>query len=401
MRKKVLVDSILSIISSAIPIVVLQLFILPIIANRLGNEQYGLAVTLISLATLFSLPLGNVLNNIRLLLDEKYKERHIEGDFNLLLLGSVVINMIVMVVGTIYYDPNYSIFSIILVVLFSSLNLVREYLIVTFRIILDYKSILVNNLFLGAGYLFGLSVFLVFEYWQLVYFFGAFFSLIYIMRYSNLLQESFKTTLFFKDTLYETVVLFISVFLKSMMTYADKLLLFPLLGASAVSIYYSANLMGKIISMAITPISSVMLSYLTKMKIMKTKSFNLILLFTSILGIIGYVIILFISKPILEILYPAWAEESLKLIPVTTATVIVGVVSSVIHPIILRFNHINWQLWINLLNLVIYVICAFIFYNYYGLIGFCVGMLIANVIKLLIMIFAFFQNHRTKTKKLV
>lgn len=271
----------------------------------------------------------------------------------------------------------------------------------TFRIVLNYKSILINNLFLGAGYLFGLLIFFVFEYWQLVYLFGALFSLIYITRYSDLLQESYKTTLFFKETLYETIILFISVFLKSMMTYADKLLLFPLVGASAVSIYYSANLMGKIISMAITPISSVMLSYLAKMKIMKTKSFNLILLFTSILGVIGYVIILFISQPILEILYPAWANESLKLIPVTTATVIVGVISSVIHPIILRFNHINWQLWINLLNLVIYVVCAFIFYNYFGLLGFCVGMLIANVIKLLIMIFAFFQNYSSKNKKMV
>ncbi|WP_253210742.1 lipopolysaccharide biosynthesis protein [Tetragenococcus halophilus] len=401
MRKKVIFDSILSIISSAIPIVVLQLFILPVVANKLGNEQYGLAVTLISLATLFSLPLGNVLNNIRLLLDEKYKEHHIEGDFNLILLGSIIINMIVMVIGTIYYEPSFSIISIILVVLFSSLNLIREYLIVTFRIILNYKSILINNLFLGIGYLFGLLIFFIFEYWQLVYFFGALFSLIYITRYSNLLQESYRSTPFFKETLYETVVLFISVFLKSMLTYADKLLLFPLVGASAVSIYYSANLMGKIISMAITPISSVMLSYLAKMKLMKVKSFNLILLFTSVLGIIGYVVILFISKPILEILYPAWADESLKLIPITTATVIVGVISSVIHPIILRFNHINWQLWINLLNLLIYVVCAYIFYNYYGLIGFCVGMLIANVIKLLIMIFAFFQNRRPKKEKLV
>ncbi|MDN6572619.1 MAG: hypothetical protein L0L22_16720, partial [Staphylococcus equorum] len=146
MKKKVIFDSILSIISSAIPIVVLQLFILPIIANRLGNEQYGLAVTLISLATLFSLPLGNVLNNIRLLLNEKYKEHHVEGDFNLILLSSIVFNMIVMVIGTVYYEPEFSITSIVLVVLFSSLNLIREYLIVTFRIVLNYKSILINSL---------------------------------------------------------------------------------------------------------------------------------------------------------------------------------------------------------------------------------------------------------------
>ncbi|TCK93143.1 hypothetical protein EDC19_1322 [Natranaerovirga hydrolytica] len=392
-KRKIIIDSILSIIASAIPIIVLQLIVLPIVGLKLGDTEYGIAVTLISMATLFSLPFGNVLNNIRLLMDVEYKDKNISGDFNILVFSSIVINAIIMVIGTIYYENSFSLISILLVVIFSGLNILREYLIVTFRIIINYKSILINNIILGIGYLFGLLVFSYLGYWQLIYVFGASFSLAYINKKSNLLKEGFVKTKLFKKTTYKSLILFISIFMKSLLNYADKLILFPLLGPSAVSVYYSATLMGKIISMAITPISGVMLSYLAKMSRFKMKDFILMVSLVSIVGFLGYFIILIVSEPILNLLYPHWADESLSLIHITTATAIVGVITSVIHPVILRFNHINWQLFINFINLVIYVVCVMIFYNLYGLIGFCLGMLIASLIKLLIMIFVFVYNY--------
>ena len=392
-KRKIIIDSILSILASAIPIVVLQLIVLPIVGLRLGDTEYGTAVTLISMATLFSLPFGNVLNNIRLLMDVEYRDNNISGDFNILVFSSIVINAIIMIIGTIYYENGFSLISILLVVIFSGLNILREYLIVTFRIIINYKSILINNIILGIGYLFGLLVFSYLGYWQLIYVFGASFSLAYINKKSNLLKEGFVKTKLFKKTTYKSLVLFISIFMKSLLNYADKLLLFPLLGPTAVSVYYSATLMGKIISMAITPISGVMLSYLAKMSRFKMKDFILMVSLVSIVGFLGYFIILIVSEPILNLLYPHWADESLSLIHITTATAIVGVIISVIHPVILRFNHINWQLFINFINLVVYVVCVMIFYNLYGLIGFCMGMLIASLIKLLIMIFVFAYNY--------
>ncbi len=392
-NRKIIFDAILSIIASAIPIVVIQLIVLPIVGMRLGDTKYGLVVTLISMATLFSLPFGNVLNNVRLLMEGKYRQNNITGDFKILLTGSMVINSIIMIVGTIYYEGYFSPIDVFLVILFSSLNLMREYLIVSFRIAINYKAILFNNLILGIGYLFGLITFYIIDYWQFVYVFGSSFSLLYIIKNSNLMNENFTKTQLFKTTTYKSLVLFFSIFMKSILTYADKLLLFPLLGPTAVSIYYSATLMGKIISMATTPISGVMLSYLAKMERVKIKFFFLIISLTTMIGFIGYLIILFISDPILNFLYPNWANESMKLIHITTATAIIGMISSIIHPILLRFSNINWQLFINAINLIVYIIGVFVLYNIYGLIGFCVGILLANVIKILIMIMVFIFSY--------
>lgn len=395
-KRKILFDAMLNIIASAIPIVILQIIALPIIGLHLGDTKYGLAVTLISFATLFSLPFGNVLNNVRLLMDSQYKQNDIVGDFNVLLFVSIIINSIIMVVGTIYYVGYCSPINILLMIVLSGLNLMREYLIVSFRITLDYKAILINNTILGIGYLAGLILFSIVGYWQLVFIAGAIVSLIYIIISSKLLNENFTKTKLFKETTYKSVILFLSTFMKSILNYADKLLLFPLLGPIAVSVYYSATLMGKIISMVITPISGVMLSYLARMDRMKMKSFFLFLIANIGIGIFGYIIILIISEPILKSLYPNWASESLKLIYITTATAMVGVICSVIHPIILRFNHINWQIFINAFNLIIYIICVFVSYNLYGLIGFCSGMLISSIIRLLTMISVFVYSYRKK-----
>lgn len=393
MKKKIIYDAFLNIVASSLPLIALQLLILPVVGSVLGDAQYGLIITLVSLTTLLSHPFGNVLNNIRLLQNDNYDEKKYCGDFNILLVCCIIINSIIMIVGTIYYDNEYSIISILLVVMISIFTLAREYFIVAFRIKLDYKAILMNNVILGIGYLLGLGIFHLFGYWQFIYIIGSISSLSYIMNKTNLIHEGFKRTPLFKDTTYKSLVLFLSVFMKTALSYADKLVLFPLLGPRAVSIYYTATILGKLITRIITPVSGVMLSYFAKMKKFKMKDFIQILSLTAIVGVIGYVISILISEPILKFLYPNWANESLNLIYITTATTIFGVMSSVIHPIVLRFNNVNWQLLISGSNLVVSVIAVILLFNMFGLYGFCLGLLVANVIKLLIMISIFIFNY--------
>lgn len=393
-KKKLVGDVSLNLIASAVPIILLQLLILPLIASRLGDKEYGLAITLVSLFTLTSHSFGNVLNNIRLLQNKEYDERGYEGDFNFLLITCLIISTVLTTAGAVYYGKSLSLFDILLIVIITCFILLREYLIVSFRLILNYKAILVNNFILGIGYLAGLTLFYLIGIWQLVYLVGSVSSLLYIIKSTNLLKESYKRTPLFKPTLYKSTILFIAGFTGTVLSYADKLILYPLLGPTAVSIYYSATIIGKMISMGITPISGVMLSYLARMDKVKQKSFLLLLAGTFMIGIVGYFTCILISKPLLHLLYPAWAEESLKLIYITVATAVVGAMSSVIKPLVLRFNSINWQIVLSTVNLVIYLICAFIFYTLYGLLGFCIGILISAVINLFLLITIFLTNYR-------
>lgn len=392
LRKKFIFDSLLNIFATAVPLIILQFIALPFVAKVIGNEQYGTVVTLISLFTLFSLPFGNVLNNIRLLINNEYKHNKISGDFNILLVASILISSLLMIFGSAFYYEEFSLINILLMLTISSLSLLKEYLIVSFRIELNFKGIFVNNILLAVGYLIGTIIFYFLKYWQSIFIVGLAFSLIYIIRNSNLLKEPFRITPLFKKTSYKSIILFCSGFLKTALSYADKLLLFPLLGPQAVSVYYTATIFGKIMSIVFSPINSVILSYLSRMNKFKMTRFIYILVILSVIGILGYFIIIAVSYPLISFLYPDWAEESLELIYITTASAVISVISSVLHPFILKFNNINWQILISGANLTLYVIFAVIFYNLYGLFGFCVGILLANTSKLILMILIFSVN---------
>lgn len=394
-KKKFFIDTLYNIIAMAIPIVILQFVTLPFIGFRLGEEDYGFIVTVISLYSLFSFPFGNVLNNIRLLYDAEYKKMRVSGDFNFLLATSLFLSTLSMIFGMYYFVENFSLLSLLSILLISSLNLVREYLIVYFRLHLDFKAIMYNNYLLGIGYIYGTYLFELTGKWQFIFLLGYGFSLFYIIKKSDLVFEPLVFTKLFKKTTYNSTILLISSLLKNLLNYADKLLIFPFLGPAAVSIYYSSTLIGKILSMIITPVNGVILSYLVKYERFSNKRFILILFATGIVGVIGYVLSIVISPFVLHLLYPIWAEESLHYIFVTTATAIVGLICSVVSPFVLKFTHLNWQLLINGSNVLVYVISSIYLYQQYGLMGFCIGILISNVYQLFLMVGIFlFKNKK-------
>ncbi|MFA6707928.1 MAG: hypothetical protein WCR91_08515, partial [Sphaerochaetaceae bacterium] len=68
-KKKIIKDVLLNIVATALPIIILQLIIQPIVAKRVGSESYGLMLTLIGVIQIGVGIFGNSLNNIRLLSD--------------------------------------------------------------------------------------------------------------------------------------------------------------------------------------------------------------------------------------------------------------------------------------------------------------------------------------------
>lgn len=93
-KRKIVLDMILNIVATAIPTIVLQLLILPALAWDMPDEKYGLLVTILAFLNVVPSTMGNVLNNIRLLYNNKYIEKKYEGDFNIILLLLMGINII-------------------------------------------------------------------------------------------------------------------------------------------------------------------------------------------------------------------------------------------------------------------------------------------------------------------
>src|SRR5699024_7437143 len=167
-HKKIIEDIIFNIIGLMMPMAVLQFISLPYIASILGAETYGETTFLISVFTLIALPLGNVLNNVRLLENNKYKKENIVVDFNYLLINSIIYSSIIFfIVSTQIGFISFK--NIIFLLVIILLTIIKEYYVVSFRLELNFKKIMLHNLFLSMGYLLGTYLFKLTGNWEYIY----------------------------------------------------------------------------------------------------------------------------------------------------------------------------------------------------------------------------------------
>jgi O-antigen/teichoic acid export membrane protein len=401
LKNGVVGNMILNIIAGAVSVCSLQLIILPYLGRVMEETTYGLVVTLLSILNIIPATFGNSLNNIRLLYRKDYEQNNIVGDFNVILVIEALITLIVTIPLTFFYIEKSSIsenviLHILLIGLLSIFWIIREYFIVAFLLELQYKNILINNCLLALGYFLGLFLFNFINYWEIIYITGYILSLIYIFFKTDLWKEKLNTTVLFPTVIKENFIYIAASLLYRLTAYADKMLLYPILGGIEISVYYVATLSSKVISLLITPISGVMLSYLSKIKKSDAKkTFTSVFIIGGSVCIIGYFLCLFLSQPLLSVLYPQYRDRAMEYVPVTTATIVISVFISLINPFILRYLVMKWQVLINLITLIIYVFGTLTLLKFYGLRGFCIGCLIANIVKLLVML----QVYRTAKKR--
>lgn len=394
-KSKIIIgDMMLNVIASVLPVIILQFFIIPMVAKSYDDYNYGLMITLISLVTVSVQSISVSLTNSRLLLDSSYKSAGISGDFNVLLIIYSIANILIVAIGTYLYEGYFNLLNVFLIVVFAIIQLVRRYLIVSFRLNLNFKNILYSNIILMIGYLGGLVLFLFIQKWQLIYILGELVSLLFVIKKTGLLVEPYKKTFLFKKTFIYGLIIFIASFLDTVTSNIDRLFLYPLLGPKMVAIYYVSTLFGKMILMLVGPINNVILSYLSKMKQFNISSFKLMISLSAIIGILSYVFIILLSEPILNFLYPMYASEAIKLTYITTLTAIAMMLSSVINPVIMKFCNISWQIWVNVINIVFYLLLAYYLVGLYSIYGFCYASLIAAILKVIILVIVYVRNHK-------
>ena len=397
MKKKIFFDMALNIFATAIPTFALQLIILPILACSMPDAKYGLLVTILAILNVVPSTMGNVLNNIRLLYNNDYIENGYEGDFNVILLLLTGINLIIVSGFLFLYERPFSCISLFLTLLASVIWIMKEYFIVAFRIKIDYIAIMNNNLLQVVGYGLGYLLYRITNRWQFIYLIGYAISLIYIFTHCSIWKEKFVITPLFKNTTWQTILLLVSNLLNRIITYADKILIFPILGGSVVSVYYAATIFGKVVSLMITPINSVVLTYLAKVKKKKDDMFSSSFILGLIVCALGYIICIVISRPVLTILYPQYVDEAMKYIFITTGTTVVYALISIVNPFILKFFDMKWQIRINGGTVVLYILLCMGLLKIWGLYGFCIGALLTNLFKLIFML-AVYMKCNTQSK---
>ncbi len=376
--KKLISDIIYSFFSSALPVVVLQFVVQPMVSDRVGEELFGEILTIIGVVNIFLGMFGTPLNNTRLLEDGSYKEK---GDFQIILYASVAISIVLQYVCLALYGFKLDFLSHIILTLYNAFSIVVVYLAAELRIHLCYGKILISKVLQTIGYCIGFGLFCLSDRWEYVFLFGSICELGYLLVFTNIWKEPFKRTSKMKGTLGRYSVLILSTAMYLIITYADRLIIYPNFGGNEVATYYSATIIGKAITMITGPLGSVMLTYTAKMQQINRKQYSMIVLFTAVAATVGFIVSQIMSKPLIGFLYPNTLPDALHYTPVTNATCMVGLFYSFCWPVVLKFGGKGSPIVFAIVKIVGYLSIAFLGMKTYGINSVCWGGFIATLIQ--------------------
>lgn len=366
----------------------IQLIILPQVSRIMNNEDYGLMLTLISVVDIIAITLGATLCNVRLISLSEYKDKGLNGDYNIYCVFYASISAILTMIISLFYIKKFS-FHIIFIGIMAATAFLFSYSQVSIRLNKKFHYDLISSLLLSLGFLMGYLLYRVTNLWPLIYISGYSFGSVFCgIIVGKFYQEPIYITSQFNKTNKKIIELGSSSFIKQLTTYADRLILYPILGGKLVAIYYAATLVGKVVSLASTPLNSLFLSYIDKPKDNIKQYLTKIILYSLIFSFFLYWICLLCSRPILFILYPQYYESAMSIIYLTVFSAMIEVVISIITPFTLKLFDTSLQIIISIISTSIYFCSTLILLTNYKLLGFCIAIILSSIAKLVVIIFA-------------
>lgn len=394
--KNFLSDMTLNMIGFGIYIIAQQIILLPTLSKLVEDNTYSSVVLYISILNIVCNVTGGELGNTRLVRNSVYKEKDILGDFSkILVIISPIISLILL---PIFLILKYSIIETIFLIATILMANIRLYSTCYYRLERKFYKVIIQNLIYLVGIIISLFVLKSGGNICLILFMPEVISLIYALKNSDLIKMKLNSTTELKNTVKKYSELGFLSFLTNLMSYFDKIFIYPLLGGATVAIYYAVNSMSKIVSLITNPMSSVILSWVSNMKLNVEK----IAKKSAIIIIPMIFIVALITVPLtyisLRILYPDFVEKALILIIPISITAALDMASSLIKSILLKYCNTKKITISYITYLVVFIILGSILVNKNGLIGFAIANVIAKTL-MFILFFVLLLNLRTATKE--
>lgn len=387
-RKIFFINLIYSSISSILPLIIIQAIVMPLISKEIGASFYGDLITSITMINIVSVNIGSGLHSSRLLNKTK-KDQSVGIIFNNILIKWLIINTVIILFLTVIYLKIYD-FSMIIVILFYSLSsLIINYIIVEFRLKLNYKKILIHNIVMSLSTLicfFILRLIYNFTDFMLAFLVGNVMTIFYdliALRYK--LRFQFKKD-YDKDINKSTNFYIFSTFLISTGIYFDKIIIFPIIGSENVSYLYVATLLGKSILTVIGSFLGLLLSYIINIDLISQKQVKFFIIFSMIISIFTFFSILIFNDIFVSFLYFDYIEIIKKYTLIIAFSYSILVFINILFVLFLKIYESILVLQLNFIYFVFYIICGIIFTYIYGLEGFIWSTIIVNSTKLLYII---------------
>lgn len=389
-KKKIAGDFIYTFIALLLVNVVLQIVIYPIINRFYSSEVLGDIVYYTGVIYTLSASIGGAVANQKLLLRDKYK--HTNSDFNVIILG---VNAIVFVfLFVIAVASNIGILAAFLYGAAGCLVFLRYYAEVEFRLTKNFKGYLFYYILVSIGYLIGLGAFLLTDLWYFIFIIGESVAIAYVLIKGNIFKSQPKSGEIAVITKLVTV-LSVSYLLGALAAHYYKIFINLYFGGDDVTVYYVSSFFGKSLDLVITPITTLMLSYLSrKNKNIANLSAKKVLSISFISGVILYIGFVVATPIYCSLLYPNLYEKVFEINFIVNIAQAFSVVSSILIVLILIKYGTKAHFIIQAIFVAIYVISSSVLSVPFGLIGFAIGACIGYFCKCIMIIIISYIRRR-------
>ena len=391
-------DFIYNIVASIILTGIMQIVVYPFLASKLTGDAYGTLLTTMGIINTIIVSLGNTLNNVRLIMNSNYVKDNENGDFQIILFASEALGIIASLIVTIFVF-KLKIVQTVLLCLVVILGLAKSYYCVSFRLQLNFKLILLQNVFGAIGYGLGIVVFFVLHEWPIPFLFAELSQLIFVICVSSLWREPFAKTKRFATCTSKYFILILTGLSSSLILYLDRIIIYPLIDGEAVSIYTIASVFGKSLGIIMTPIAGVLLSYYAQIDfVMTVRRFRKTNIISLIFGAFFIVCTIFISPIVTKLLYPSFYDQVSPFLFVANLAATINVIGNLTQSAVLKYAPTWLQIIKEAIYCLTYVLLGLLLLKPYGLFGFCIASIVANSVKLLsLYIIGEFFIRRLKT----
>lgn len=382
-KLRVAQDLVYVVFSSALNNAALQFVLYPVFERRLGEERYGEALFLITLANVCGMAIGGSANMTYLTSRKKYKTT--SGDFLWILsvLSAITLSVCAFFVIPCVATPVEFILGELLIWVTIFIN----YSFVDFQLRDDYRGYFIFSLITIAGCIAFLPLFFSTGLWALALVCGNLAGMLYVCVVGRIYKPPFAKSEDRGHVVKATLTLSGSQMINYGMQNIDRFLVLPVLGGTAVTLYYVASLLSKTLSMITGPINTLIIGYLSQKgrKLTGKMYLGINVLLLAGTAVFGAVVV--VVSPLvlgLPILYPDLLEKVREwILPASIAQLLV-IASSILIALDIVVAPPKMQMVIQSTYAVIYLILAFIMAKTGGLRGFVTASVIAGIIRYLV-----------------
>lgn len=368
--KTFLKDLFINTFSFSLYIIAQQLFFMPIMGKFLDELTFANFVIYIAVFSILSNALGSELGIVEQVLGDNVK-----GNYKRILRIISTVSFLVTMLILLYL--KFKMFDCIMLSIVVYFANYRLFYCGLFRKNKEFKTVFIQNIYYLIGMTLGLLIFYKTKAIWVPSLLAEFMANIYSYKKGKIeLNYKGETSNEILKTF--TSFSFIS-FLNNLLTYFDKIIIYPILGTFAVNTYYSTTAMSKIVNMIINPLHGVLLTWIKKGK-NNTKIINKFIICCIPVILISIALCLPMTYVAVKFLYPQYLSEATKIILPVSLGLGLNVGVTLLKSLLLKFVEYKKLIFTYVIYFISFVLISIIMSKYLGIIGFCYAAFISKSI---------------------